>query len=136
MFGSYKSKEEAKKLFRELALRLHPDHGGSNELMVRLQEAYERTIAFFEQREEPRSQDHSKKKYYEKEFENIRKGDDRLSILEKMENYASRHPKFNASFLFSVIDFLEEKGYITEGQYNGLTKAYYAFKMDEEVEDD
>lgn len=40
-FSGFLNKEQAKKRFRELALKLHPDVGGSEEAMKQLQEEYE-----------------------------------------------------------------------------------------------
>lgn len=42
--GSEASREDIKKKFRELAKKYHPDHGGSNEKMVKLLEIYEKLL--------------------------------------------------------------------------------------------
>lgn len=48
MFRKCKSIDEVKKLHRKLAMCLHPDHGGTNELMALLTESYEDEIERFE----------------------------------------------------------------------------------------
>lgn len=126
MFHRSQNKEAAKTLFRRLAMRLHPDHGGENDLMVLLQESYEKyNETFYEeiQKDEPLG--------YETAYENIDEGDQRLKLLIDIMAYGKAHKKFNTQFCESILEFLDEKGYITSSQYNALLKTYYAFKMNE-----
>jgi len=41
--------QDLKKLYRRLALRLHPDKGGSADLMMLLQESYDVALEFFKE---------------------------------------------------------------------------------------
>ena len=128
MFHRSQTKAEGKSLFRKLAMRLHPDHGGDNDLMILLQETYDKFIETFD--------DHIVKDsplVYEKVYENVESGDIRLKLLVDIMSYGEQHKKFNTDFCESILDFLDEKGYITSSQYNALLKTYFAFKMNETV---
>lgn len=47
MFKKCKTEKEVKSLFRKLALRLHPDHGGSADLMALLIDTYDEVLESF-----------------------------------------------------------------------------------------
>ncbi len=113
MFHNCKTTEEAKKLFRKLCLLLHPDKGGSNELMVLLNEAYElflkpKGFRFASEGEE-------QKKASDKVF----KGDERLNILEELFDLQEEYD-FKSDYFDSVLAFLEARKYITTKQLEGL----------------
>jgi hypothetical protein len=69
---------------------------------------------------------------YEEAYEDIFKGDKRLSIFEQIKKFSKKNPRFKSDFVESVTFFLDSKGYITSNQYNGILKTYYSFKMNEE----
>ena len=140
MFRDCTSSEETKSLFKKLAMRLHPDYGGSNELMILLQEAYEKTLNLIEENEEISEKFKTKNKkpkdrFYEKSYENIylEDEDERLKILDEILEYSKSHPRFNTNFTHEMVLFLNDNLYLTSGQYNSLVKIYYCFRMDEKV---
>ena len=151
MFSKCSTESEAKTLFRSLAKRLHPDHGGSAILMKHLKEAYDEFINVIscldEAQESQQQQSQQQKKRrksnpvyecnkYERVYEDLELGDERLELLDDMYKYAREHSKFDTSFINSINAFLEEKEYITEGQYNALLNTYKAFRMGEQKEND
>ena len=135
MFAKCKDLEEAKKLFRKLAMKLHPDYGRTNELMILLQETYEicvekLTPSTVKVKPKPKIKT-TKCEFYENSFEDIYNGDTRLFIIPEIIKYAQSHKSFKTSYLESVMDFLNQNEFVTSGQYNPLVKIYYAFRMDE-----
>jgi curved DNA-binding protein CbpA len=133
MFRSCKSKEEVKKLYRELALLIHPDRGGSNSLMALLTETYEKEMKAnggSKEAKQPHSRPSSGGRKYEEAYENIYDGSYELEIMDEIFEYAKDHQKFSTSFVDSIKEFLEGKGFITSTQYNSLIRIYYGFKMD------
>jgi len=143
MFFKTKDSFESKKLFRELALRLHPDHGGSHHLMILLQEAYEERLKHLDIEEEIRETSKEKPKpkpkaenktysgKYQNTFENVEDDDEeKLEIIKEIKAYSATHPKFNMWYIESLIEFLEENGHLTSTQYNKIVNIYYSFRMD------
>ncbi len=129
MFFKCLDKNESQKLFHKLALRLHPDHGGSNELMILLQEAYQERIRVIEMIEE--SREHEKQnKTYENVYEKIYLRDERINVMHEIMDYLQKKPDIKIEFAISVHKFLKDNGYVTSGQYNTLVKIYYQFEMD------
>ena|SRR3972149_2420541 len=126
MFHNCKTEEDAKKLFRKLCLLIHPDKGGSNELMILLNEGYEICLKSL-QRTEDKFNEFCKK---QKKPENVKifKGDERLSILDELFEILEDHEHFPGDFIISVSCFLENQKYITENQYNGLAGVLKDFK--------
>jgi curved DNA-binding protein CbpA len=116
MFHKCKTEEDGKKLFRKLSLRLHPDCGGSNELMVLLQESYEIFL---------KKTGGGKEKVETKIF----KGDERLRMLEIMEIFADEHETYDPKFLHSICAFLAKAAFITVKQYEALSKEFERHKM-------
>jgi len=134
MFHRCKDEKEGKNLFRKLAKHLHPDFGGENELFILLKESYEIYEEFctaLNNQQETKQKKGNPSKYSESEFD-IDFGDEKLEIFEEIRKYAKTHKKFNLSYIDSVWEFLEEKGFISSSQYNKLVKVYYAFRMDKE----
>ena len=43
--------------------------------------------------------------------------------------YAEKNESFDISFLESVCEFFNKKGYMTSGQFNALVNLFYSFKM-------
>lgn len=138
MFHNCKNLDDSKKLFRKLAMRLHPDHGGDNELMILLQEAYNNFQFIHEELEKQNKQkdeEKSKKENcnkYENAIEDVELGDESLKIIDEILEYAKNHERFKADFTESIKEYLEEHGHITSMQYNKLVKIYYSFRMDKE----
>ena len=126
MFHRCKTTEQAKHLFRKLALRLHPDQGGDHDLMILLQECFD----------SHKNQGNFKEPLkYEKALEKVKAGDPRLEIIDDILVYADNHERFDTSFVDSLVTFLETKGYLSSSQYNCLVKLYYSFDMNETEED-
>jgi hypothetical protein len=143
-----RNEKEAKKLFKKLALRLHPDHGGTNELMMILTESYERHIenlkmiddaftAFTPPEEEAWEEQsledletYNRTGVYAKVIYDIYLNDPRLDIIQKIKKYGETHKKFNTGYTESIEEYLEENEFITCNQFNSLVKIFYAFKMD------
>lgn len=136
MFEVCKSTEEVKNLFRKLARHLHPDAGGDSFLMNRLQESKEYHLWKMSLPNESTKDCETKTKDYktegyEESYEDIFEEDSRIEIIQDIFNYAKSHPRFCTSFVESVSDYLEKKGYITSAQYNSLVRCYYAFRMNQ-----
>lgn len=149
MFRFCKNEQETKKLFRKLSLRLHPDHGGDNELMNLLNKTYEdvkEEIAlgvYDEDRNQnienafsafsPDEDDIEEgiRVSFEKVCEKIYKGDSDMQILDRIMEFTVQNKKFKNEFAQSVKEFFEERGFVTESQYNSLVKIYYQFCMED-----
>lgn len=138
MFHNCKNIQDVKKLFRKAAKFLHPDYGGENELMILLKESYQMACEFHEKidKEEKNSEneDHEKNRVYEKSFEDVNEGDERLKIISEIQEYADRNSHFETKFVDSVSEYLEKNGFITSGQFNALVNIYYNFRMDKKEE--
>lgn len=130
MFRSCLCEDSVKKLYRRLAAFLHPDKGGEPDLMSLLTDSYEKALL-------------EVKKISGKQSENIKyenvvndilydPSDERLTIITKIREYAEKQRKYKLDYLESVIEFMEDRGYMTSSQYNSLVKSYYSFKMDKD----
>lgn len=161
MFHDCKNEQEVKTLYRKLSMRLHPDHGGSDELMKLLTDAKERRSQEIQNGGSVRDDEIEEiKKAYEEAWtsftraqrrhesgsskwntraqkphdngtETVKKGDDRLSILEDILLYASHHPSFNIEFIKSIKQYLTLHGFVTMKQYNALVKIINSFNISE-----
>lgn len=129
MFFKCLKKEDCQKLFHKLALYLHPDHGGSNELMILLQDSYRERVRMIEMLEESKEKI-DENKTYENVYETIYLRDERMQIIHDIMEYYKQNPGIKSEFVESVYKFLKDKGYVTSGQYNALVKIYYQFEMD------
>lgn len=130
MFRFCKTEEDSKKLFRRLAHFLHPDKGGESDLMQMLVEAYEDHKEIVDKYQEYKAKENKKSSVkYENSYEDVKIGDERLEILDEISQYGEDHPRFSSNFVESVRGFLEENGFISSGQYNGLVNVYYKFRM-------
>lgn len=136
MFDNIHSKEEVKRLYKKLAMFLHPDHGGDHELMILLNESYQRALMFIDEvnkfdKEEEKKKAKETKSKFSKVYEDVFAFEvEKLKILDEMRAYAKEHKKFNSSYLESVLEYLEENKHITSNQYNALVNVYYSFRMD------
>lgn len=136
MFRTCKNEEEAKKLYRELAKRLHPDIGGSNALMTLLTEVYELVLREYKNgsysaKKEQFHEARNKSQKFETAWEDIQSGDPRLKILQEIFDYSTDHKRFDPSFLISIIEFLDEHHFITSQQYNSLCRIHASFRISE-----
>lgn len=113
MFHNCKSEEDAKKLFRKLCLLLHPDKGGSNELMILLNEAYE--LYLKPNLKNPFSKDEPRQSTAGKIF----MGDERLNIIDELIDLQEEH-EYISDYFDSVLAFLNARKYISEKQLAGL----------------
>lgn len=137
MFFKCKNEREVKELYRKLALKLHPDHGGCSMLFNLLQDAKDnmiRLLAKVEKNIEPGAFKTRNRKY-ENQIEDVYAGDECLEIIKDFRKYKEKVSSFSLSFLESLEDFLSDRGYLTSIQYNCLVKTYYAFRMWEKIED-
>lgn len=131
MFQNCKNENEAKKLFRRLALRLHPDAGGEGDLMVLLQESYETFLYYISTRDsgifDPEVD--ITEDGYQNVYEPISINDPRIKIFDEIYAFAKTYDTFNTSFVDSVYEFAKRKGYVTAAQFNCLVDKYYCFEM-------
>lgn len=145
MWHNCNTEEDCKKLFKKLAFRLHPDHCGSNELMILLQESFDTKIKSFSRPKHP-SKNESKKTTnkptptsewkkgdsIEKRVENVSIYDEELLfMMHKIIEYSKSNKKFKTDYIESIMEFGHKHRYITSNQFNSLVKIYYAFKMNE-----
>jgi len=132
MFSKCKDEKEVKTLFRKLAMKLHPDYGGCNELMSLLKDAYDVSLEYVNSSHHKKKQTKKteEKRFYEKFYDDIPAGDPKLNIIIEIINYAEAHESFKIDYTESINDYLLENGYIRSSQYNALVNIYYAFAMD------
>lgn len=125
MFFKCSSEDECKKLFRKLAKLIHPDKGGSHELMILLDEAYNNRI------KKINSSKTEDKTYSSEKKENnkIYAGDKRLEILGEMWDICEKNPEYITHFFLSVTAFLDQNSYMTHKQYEGLLKMLNTWKI-------
>jgi len=141
MFHKCESPTQIKDLFRKLAKRLHPDHGGSDSLMILLQDAKQdadlrlELISSMDDHQEKSSKKKKPKwkssgRYsVEDDADLIYSDDSRVEILDDILLFAKHHKSFDASFTESIYEYLEDRGYITSPQYNALVRIYYGRKI-------
>jgi hypothetical protein len=130
MFQNCKNELEAKNIFRRLAMRLHPDYGGDNELMILLKEYYDSSLEIIKHLDEEVKKEREQKKCkYHKVYDDVFFLDDKLRLIDDIIAYGHNHPTFRLDFTLSIKSFLNENGYITSLQYNKLLSIYNAFKM-------
>lgn len=116
MFRKCKNAQEVRSLYKKLCLRLHPDQGGSTELMILLQQVYEESISKIEDEEIIFNKtSHNNDKF-------IYKGDAKLNILYDLISHFEEHE--NNAFVKSVSMFLDESGFITQKQYYALIRIH------------
>ena len=135
MFFKCKTTEEVKALYKKLARRVHPDFGGCHDLMCLLTEAYEERLKIITKHKKKfETNEYEEGNEYEEAFDceiRIEEPDERLKILEDIEEYATTHPKFDTTYIENLRGFLSMRGYLTSAQYNKLVKIFYSFRMNE-----
>lgn len=123
MFNKCKNLQEAKILFRKLSLRLHPDSGGSHELMVLLQESYQICVEALGINEKDSPLEDVR------QFKNVSSrvwlGDYKLSIVDEIFKFDERGIGFNFVRFHQIVDFLNKNKFVVSGQYNELVEIYY-----------
>lgn len=127
MFFKCKTQADCKALFRSLAKRLHPDHGGTPELMILLQEAYDIHLSKISRLDAEKR--HFEPKQNTKSSSIIESGDERLEIFDEMGDWYLDNPKVNLDFFESVFDYYQTNNFITVKQYEALKKIYYLYHM-------
>ena len=129
MWHRCKTVDYCKKLFRRLALMIHPDKGGEADIFITIQESYEMELINRKSKEYKPPKYQPQERLYEQRYDKVHEGDPDLNILSEIEEYASTHPKFNCDYLHAMIDYLNTYTYLTSNQYNKLVNVYYAFGM-------
>ena len=130
MFFKCQTKADCKTLFRKLAKRLHPDHGGEKDLMILLQESYEEKCFKLDELEKI-NQFSKKQKETEKKSENgiIENDDERTEIFDEMDLFYKENPDKQSKFYQSVRKYFKENEFITLKQYEALVSIYYNNNM-------
>lgn len=152
MFHDCTSEAEVKKLYRKLALLVHPDRGGDTEIMAKLTRAYDRALGEIprprsnaspsQSRSAPRPKPAPEPKpqpeaprprkegeSYTESSETIVRGDWRLGIIAELLAFHQVKPIFKKDFIQSVSMFSQVRGFITHGQYNALVRMYNIFGL-------
>ena len=126
MFSKCKSLQDVKTLFRKLSLRLHPDSGGSHELMLLLQEAYQNFLESLNSNEKTNPLEDNV------QFKNVSTrvwlGDHKLSIVDELFKFNEMGIGFNFVRFHQILDFLNKNKFVVSSQYNELVQIYYDAK--------
>lgn len=131
MFHRCKSLDEGKALFRKLAMRLHPDYGGSNEMMILLNESKEMFDNFIQKKEPSIEKAKRKDNVFDKVVEDVYFQDDRLEIIDRILKFAENNKSFDPSFAAAMLQVVDDRGFLTSNQYNALVNVYYKWNMDD-----
>ncbi len=131
MFRNCQDENSIKNLYRRLANFLHPDKGGEADLMVMLNKSYERALVEFKKSGNVNVKPDAK---YENVYDDIPYDieDERFDVIKDILEYAEKNKRYKTDYVQSILEFIENKGYITSSQYNSLVKSYYTFRMDKE----
>lgn len=129
MFDNCTNEIEVKFRFRQLAKLLHPDHGGTDELMVALYRCRDKALEEmnFEGKKEWREK--WKKKSTSSKEERIHQDDERLYIVDIIYLYSSVTKSFESEFFDSVRKQLMKKESISWHQYQALKNIYESFRL-------
>lgn len=119
MFRYTTSKKECKELYRKLSLKLHPDVGGSTDLMLLLNKSFEDAMDNLSEAEEEIPSTHPK------QHEDIEEIFEFFSAIE--ENLSPG----NFKFINSLHIFYKSNGFLTEKQHDILYKIYLTEKSKE-----
>ena len=119
MFQNCNTIEEAKILFRRLAKRLHPDHGGDDDLMILLKDAFDQIIAKLKPNQG----------YEELKNESV-SYDFLEELIEKILFYADHHDEFNKSFTVGCHEHLLKTKGLKRNQINGLLNIFINFRIE------
>ena len=109
MWHRCKTVDDCKKLFRRLALMIHPDKGGEADIFITIQESYEMELINRKSKEYKPPTYQPQERLYEQRYDKVHEGDPDLNILSEIEEYASTHPKFNCDYLHAMIDPTRDK---------------------------
>ncbi len=153
MFQDCNSETEVKKLYRRLALLIHPDRGGDGELMVKLTKAYDRALsnapkprsttsqARTQPNPRPRKPPEPKPQpeaprprkdgepYTESQEGDIKNTDWRSGILLELVEFFKTKKSYTNKFINSIACYFAIRGFITSGQYNCLVRMYNEFGL-------
>jgi hypothetical protein len=133
MFINCQDEDSMKKLYRRLANFLHPDKGGEADLMIMLTKSFERALINLKKSANANVKPDAK---YQNIYEDILYDleDERLGIIKEILKYSEKYPRYKTDYINSIIEYMDNNGFITSSQYNSLVKSYYAFRMDKEEE--
>lgn len=139
MFHQCKTKADVKALYRALAKLLHPDQGGSSEMMILLTEARHEAFEAIEtivdlDEHFDKSEENSNGREFKKQNGPVYCNHDEALIFMYIRDYAESHKSFSTKFLDSVEAKMDRDGFISANQYNGLVNTYYSFRMYEKDE--
>lgn len=122
MFAKCKTVSEIKTLYRKLALHLHPDHGGDNELMSLLIATMETALEALSEETKPFPEE------FEETKEPIFQGDFRILLLPAIVEFCSDNGIELSQFVVSVKEYYSKKKYVSVKQYNALFRVYNSLK--------
>lgn len=122
MFAKCKTVLEIKTLYRRLALHLHPDHGGDNELMALLVESMEAALEAISEANPLLPEG------FEETKEPVFQGDFRILLLPTIVEFCSDNGIEPSEFIISVKEYYTKKKYVTIKQYNALLRIYNSLK--------
>lgn len=118
---------------------LHPDKGGSTELMALLTETYESVKAAMElaqKKEEMKNRNAKPKEQATTYHGNYRpaktqfvNGFAELKIVTEMLKKSHKIKDFDSSFVYSVAEYIQERSFCTQAQYNALVRLYERFRF-------
>lgn len=60
-------------------------------------------------------------------------GDERLKVLDELQEFAEMASGFDPSFVISVQDYLDDKGYITFHQYEALCRVHACWRVEQKL---
>ena len=131
MFKNCQDEESIKKLYRRLANYLHPDKGGEADLMIILTKSFERALVELKKSANANVKPDAK---YQNIYEDIPYDpeDERFEIFKEILKYSEKYPRYKTDYINSILEYMDNKGFITSAQYNSLVKTYYTFRMDKE----
>lgn len=145
MFHKCRNKEEIKKLYHQLANRMHPDKGGNDAMMILLNEAASIAENMLQARghvredPSPKPSDIPRNKKqpfkqpgageYSEVSRSVDVNDPEYDMVEAVHEWLHSQSKYKSDFIDSVYDKSQEYGFITQAQYNAMLKSYIKFKV-------
>lgn len=137
MLRNCKTQEELKRLFKKLALRLHPDHGGSNELMILLKESYETQLSSVKKQkfdrpvfrwEQNSSENNKEKVKYSRANHYLQSSYVRETIIKDIVSLSIEKQCMLKGEFLEVVGKLNRDSYCSPQDYNDLIDLYNLMK--------